>query len=80
MAGGGCKRSLSLRAKAIFHLLLILILVAGANLVVAARPPGPMNRKPKFGSSTTRFPESKGPAEPSGPNHCSYIPGPGHCK
>ncbi|KAB5553389.1 hypothetical protein DKX38_010700 [Salix brachista] len=77
MVSSGCKRSLSLWAKAIFHLLLIL--VAGANLVVAARPPGPMNKKPKFGSSTTRFPESNRPVPPSGPNNCSYIPGPGHC-
>ncbi|KAJ6406171.1 hypothetical protein OIU84_009820 [Salix udensis] len=79
MVSSWCKRSLSLRAKAIFHLLLVL--VAGANLVAAARPPGPMNKKPKFGSSTTRFPESNTPVPPSGPNNCSYIPGPGqgHC-
>jgi len=78
MVGSGCKRSLSLWAKAIF--LLFLILVARAALVVAARPSNTMTKKPRFGASSTHFPQSNRPVQPSAPNPCSYIPGKGECK
>ncbi|KAG6772868.1 hypothetical protein POTOM_024294 [Populus tomentosa] len=78
MVSSGCKRSLSLRAKAIF--LLLLILVARADLVDAARPSDTMTKKPRFGASSTHFPQSNRPVPPSAPNPCSYIPGQGECK
>ncbi|CAK7353858.1 unnamed protein product [Dovyalis caffra] len=54
-------------------ILLILILAARAStLVVVARP--------KFEARDTYFPQSNRPVQPSGPNPCSYLPAPGHCK
>jgi hypothetical protein len=39
-----------------------------------------MTKKPRFGASSTHFPQSNRPVQPSAPNPCSYIPGKGECK
>jgi hypothetical protein len=36
--------------------------------------------EPKTGSNDTDFSKYNRPIEPSGPNPCSYIRGPGHCQ
>ncbi|CAK7353856.1 unnamed protein product [Dovyalis caffra] len=71
-----CKKSIFHGAKGIF--LLFLILAASATLVVASRVSNLM--KPKIGPNDKNFPQNNRPIEPSGPNPCSYLPGPGHCK
>ncbi|KAL9363502.1 hypothetical protein Peur_046287 [Populus x canadensis] len=72
-----CKKHLFLGTKAIF--LSFLILAASAtDLVVAARASNLM--EPKTGSNDTDFSKYNRPIEPSGPNPCSYIRGPGHCQ
>ncbi|CAK7353862.1 unnamed protein product [Dovyalis caffra] len=40
----------------------------------------PAAARPKFEASGTYFPQSNRPVQPSGPNPCSYLPGPGQCK
>ena len=71
-----CKEHLFLGTKAIF--LSLLILAASATLVVAARASNLM--EPKTGSNDTDFSKYNRPIEPSGPNPCSYMRGPGHCQ
>ncbi|KAF9681289.1 hypothetical protein SADUNF_Sadunf06G0210300 [Salix dunnii] len=78
MVSSGGKRSLFLRARAIF--LMFLILVARAPLVAATRPSNTMNKRPDFRAPSTYYPQSNRTVQPSGPNPCSYIPGPGECK
>ncbi|KAF9681288.1 hypothetical protein SADUNF_Sadunf06G0210200 [Salix dunnii] len=78
MSSDMCKRSLFLKAKAIF--LVFLILVARAPLVAATRPSNTMNKRPGFRAPSTYYPQSNRPVQPSGPNPCSYLPGQGECK
>ncbi|KAL9363504.1 hypothetical protein POPTR_006G261022v4 [Populus trichocarpa] len=73
-----CKKPLFLGAKA--TILVLLILAASATLVIATRPSSLMTNKPKFGASSMYFPQSNRPIQPSGPNPCSYLSGPGQCK
>ncbi|KAF9665938.1 hypothetical protein SADUNF_Sadunf16G0177200 [Salix dunnii] len=74
-----CKKSLFLGSKATI-LLVLLILAATATLVIATRPSSLMTKKPELGVSSMYFPQSNRPVQPSGPNPCSYLPGPGLCK
>ncbi|KAG6770795.1 hypothetical protein POTOM_026490 [Populus tomentosa] len=74
-----CKKPLFLGAKA--TILVLLILAASATLVIATRPSSLMTKKPKFGATKPKFfPQSNRPTQPSVPNPCSYMPGPGQCK
>ncbi|KAG6772869.1 hypothetical protein POTOM_024296 [Populus tomentosa] len=73
-----CKKPLFLGAKA--TILVLLILAASATLVIATRPSSLVTKKPKFGASSMFSPQSDRPTQPSVPNPCSYIPGPGQCK
>jgi len=57
----------------LFRILLFLILAAGVALVIATK-------QPKFRASSMYSPQSNRPVQPSGPNPCSNLPGPGHCK
>ncbi|KAF9681290.1 hypothetical protein SADUNF_Sadunf06G0210400 [Salix dunnii] len=61
-------------------LLVLLILAAIATLVMATRPSSPMTRKTRFGAGSMFFPQDNRPVQPSDPNPCSYLPGPGQCK
>lgn len=73
-----CKKPLFLGAKA--TIIVLLILAASVTLVIATRPSSLMTKKPKFGASSMYFPQSNRPIQPSGPNPCSYLSGPGQCK
>jgi len=75
----------------LFRILLFLILAAGVTLVIATKQPkfrassmySPQRNRPvqpKFRASSMYSPQSNRPVQPSGPNPCSYLPGPGQCK
>ncbi|KAI5568751.1 hypothetical protein POPTR_012G045950v4 [Populus trichocarpa] len=64
---------MSIFMRPLFRILLFLILAAGVTLVIATK-------QPKFRASSMYSPQSNRPVQPSGPNPCSHLPGPGQCK